>query len=60
MGNKAPCFVWEGEKRCYKAVGHKAKFVKVDADIGQRIYFSFYDYEYALDGTRGKKKMHLR
>ena len=34
---------------CYQAAGKEAAFVNVTADVEQRNYFSFYDYEYRLN-----------
>ena len=46
-----------GCKLCYEAAGKKAEFVNVYDDIDQRQYFSFYDYEYALDVSAQKSLM---
>lgn len=39
-------------KLCYKIAGKKPDLHYVDADIPQRSYFPFYDYEYELDVAR--------
>ncbi len=50
VGNP-PVTVKEWVKCCYAAVGTKPTFINVSAEIEQRNYFPFYDYEYALDTT---------
>lgn len=37
-------------KLCYTVTGKEPVFVNVYGDVEQRNYFSFYDYEYYLDG----------
>ena len=37
---------------CYAAAGKKFKFKNIYADIEQRNYFPFYDYEYYLDVSK--------
>ncbi len=49
VGNTTAVSVKEWVENCYNAVGKKAEFVSVNADIPQRSYFPFYNYEYYLD-----------
>ena len=49
MGNEQSISVLDWVKLCYEVVGKDLKVQKVYAQIEQRNYFSFYDYEYALD-----------
>lgn len=49
VGNKETISVREWAELCYTAAGRPAEFVNVYRDIEQRNYFSFYNYEYALD-----------
>ena len=51
VGNRETVSVRDWAALCYQAAGNQAEFVRVDADIAQRNYFSFYDYEYRLDVT---------
>ncbi|MGN0452816.1 MAG: NAD-dependent epimerase/dehydratase family protein [Ruminococcus sp.] len=52
VGNKETISVREWAEICYNAVGKQAGFVSVDADIEQRKYFPFYNYEYCLDVSK--------
>ncbi len=52
VGNKEAISVREWVELCYKVVGSEVKFANVYADIEQRNYFSFYDYEYYLDVSK--------
>ena len=52
LGNKDAVSVREWVELCYRAAGKQAEFVNVFADVEQRNYFSFYDYEYYLDVTK--------
>lgn len=49
VGNKESISVKDWVTLCYKIVGKEVEFVNVWKVIEQRKYFSFYDYEYALD-----------
>ena len=49
VGNRETVSVRDWAALCYRTAGKRAEFVRVDADIAQRNYFSFYDYEYCLD-----------
>ena len=51
VGNPETVSVREWAELCYAAAGRTPEFVSVTADIEQRSYFSFYNYEYALDVT---------
>ncbi len=55
VGNSDAVTVKEWVELCYECVGKKAEFVNVTADIEQRLYFSFYNYEYYLDVSRMQK-----
>lgn len=57
VGNKDVITVKEWVKLCYEAVGKIAEFVNVTADVEQRKYFSFYDYEYYLDVSKQERLM---
>ena len=50
VGNK-PITIKEWVETCYAAVGKTPTFINVAADIEQRNYFPFYDYDYILDTT---------
>lgn len=49
VGNPTSISVKEWVELCYQVVGKEAEFVNVYDEIEQRQYFSFYNYEYALD-----------
>ena len=49
VGNPRTVSVREWVELCYHIVGKQVEFVNVYADIEQRNYFSFYNYEYFLD-----------
>lgn len=49
VGNKEPVTVKDWAALCYRIVGREPEYVGVYADVEQRNYFSFYDYEYRLD-----------
>lgn len=57
VGNRDAITVKEWVKQCYEIVGKQAEFVNVTADVEQRKYFSFYDYEYYLDVTAQEQLM---
>jgi len=57
VGNKEAVSVSEWVKLCYSVAGKEAEFHNVYADIEQRKYFSFYDYEYYLDVSSQYKFM---
>ena len=40
---------------CYACLGKTPEYVNVTADIEQRLYFSFYNYDYYLDVTKMQK-----
>ena len=52
VGNADAVTVKEWVETCYECVGKKPEFVNVTADIEQRLYFSFYNYEYYLDVSK--------
>ena len=52
VGNRESVTVREWVGLCYGVLGKTAEFVSVHADIEQRNYFSFYNYEYSLDVTK--------
>lgn len=52
VGNKESISIRDWVTLCYQAAGKQAEFVEVTAEEEQRNYFSFYNYEYALDVTR--------
>lgn len=49
VGNQNAITVKEWVEACYAVVGKRPEFVNVFADVPQRSYFPFYDYEYYLD-----------
>lgn len=49
VGNQVAITIKEWVKVCYAVVGKQPEFVNVFADIPQRSYFPFYNYEYYLD-----------
>ena len=49
VGNEQSISVLDWVKLCYEVVGADLSVQNVYAQIEQRNYFSFYDYEYALD-----------
>lgn len=49
VGNKESISVKDWVALCYRIANKEAEFVNVYQEIEQRKYFSFYDYEYALD-----------
>lgn len=55
VGNPDSVTVRKWVDRCYECLGKKAEFVEVNSDIEQRLYFSFYNYEYALDVSKMQK-----
>ena len=57
VGNKDAVSIREWVELCYRIVGKEVDFVKVDAGVEQRRYFSFYDYEYYLDVSKQDKLM---
>lgn len=57
VGNEESITVKEWAELCYEVVGKKAEFMNVYSDTDQRRYFSFYDYEYALDVSGQKALM---
>lgn len=52
VGNKESISIRDWVTLCYQAAGKQAEFVEVTAEEEQRNYFSFYNYEYALDVTK--------
>ena len=52
VGNADAVTVKEWVETCYECVGKTPEFVNVTADIEQRLYFSFYNYEYYLDVSK--------
>lgn len=57
VGNEESISVRAWAELCYEAAGKKAEFVNVYENTDQRQYFSFYDYEYALDVSAQKRLM---
>ncbi len=57
VGNQESVSVRDWVRLCYQVVGKEAEFVNVTADVEQRKYFPFYDYEYSLDVTAQEKLM---
>lgn len=55
VGNRDSVSIKEWVDICYKCAGKTASYVNVFDDIEQRMYFSFYDYEYALDVEKQSK-----
>ncbi len=51
VGNPKTVTVREWVRLCYEVLGKAPESVCVSADIEQRGYFPFYDYEYKLDVT---------
>lgn len=51
-GNRETIPVRRWVELCYTVVGKRARFINVSADIEQRNYFSFYNYEYYLDVSK--------
>ncbi len=58
VGNKDTVSVREWVELCYNSAGKKARFVNVFANVEQRNYFSFYNYEYYLDVSKQYELMH--
>lgn len=54
VGNEESVSIAEWVKLCYEVVGENLESVSITAPIEQRLYFSFYDYEYALDISKQK------
>ena len=57
VGNPETISVRDWVELCYRAAGKQPEFVNVHADIEQRKYFSFYNYEYKLDVSRQQALM---
>lgn len=57
VGNRHSISIREWVELCYRAVGKAPRMLFVHEDIPQRSYFSFYDYEYALDVELQNKLM---
>ncbi len=55
VGNEETISIREWVSLCYKVAGKNPEFVEVHADIPQRSYFSFSDYEYVLAVDRQKE-----
>jgi nucleoside-diphosphate-sugar epimerase len=49
VGNADSITIKDWVTKCYACFGKTPEFVNVRGDIEQRQYFSFYNYEYALD-----------
>lgn len=54
-GNRESVSIKEWVDLCYKCAGKIPSYVNVFENIEQRQYFSFYDYEYALDVEKQSK-----
>ncbi len=52
VGNEDAVTIKEWVNACYKCLGKIPEYVNVTADIEQRLYFSFYNYEYYLDVSK--------
>ena len=57
VGNAEAVSIREWVKACYECIGKTPEFINVTADIEQRLYFSFYNYEYYLDVGKMQKIM---
>ena len=57
VGNPEIVTIRQWVELCYNAAGKIPHFENVYADIDQRNYFSFYDYEYFLDVTKQSELM---
>jgi len=57
VGNSNAVTIRQWVEMCYRVVGKDVEFENVYADIDQRKYFSFYDYEYCLDVSKQKELM---
>lgn len=57
VGNPESVSVRKWVELCYQAAGAQAKFAPVYAEVEQRNYFSFYNYEYCLDVSRQIQRM---
>ena len=55
VGNAESVTVKEWVDACYEVLGKEPSYVNVRADIEQRLYFSFYNYDYCLDVSRMKR-----
>ena len=55
VGNAEAVSIREWVEDCYECEGKIPEFVNVTADIEQRLYFSFYNYEYYLDVGKMQK-----
>ena len=55
VGNRESVSIKEWVDLCYKCAGRIPSYVNVFENIEQRQYFSFYDYEYALDVEKQSK-----
>lgn len=58
VGNKETVSICEWVKLCYHIADKKAESMNVFANIDQKNYFSFYDYEYYLDVSKQCRLMH--
>lgn len=52
VGNEDAVTIKEWVDACYKCLGKTPEYINVTADIEQRLYFSFYNYEYYLDVSK--------
>ena len=57
VGNPEAVSAYRWVQLCYLAAGFEPKLVCVHEDIEQRMYFSFYDYEYMLSTERQQQLM---
>lgn len=57
VGNSDTVTIRQWVEMCYRVVGKEVEFKNVYADIDQRKYFSFYDYEYCLDVSKQHELM---
>lgn len=49
VGNKKSISIKEWVRLCYSIANTEIRYINVPKEVGQRDYFPFYDYEYALD-----------
>ncbi len=52
VGNERTISIREWTELCYNVTGKQVEFVNVYADVEQKQYFSFYNYEYYLDVSK--------
>ena len=55
VGNKESVSVKDWVTACYACLKKVPEFIEVHEELEQRMYFSFYDYEYALDVAKQER-----